>query len=328
MMVYRLLCLLVLLASATVSKADFLSENEKKNTILQAAKLYKEHYIFPQIGSQISDLLIRRYEGGEYLFVDSPDTLAAQLTRDVRSINNDKHLRITFNPQRVSQMRDQDAKNAASNTLPDAELSWLKSHNFGFKEVKILEGNIGYLNFTHFIDPHYAGDTAIAAMQFLANTKALIIDLRENFGGSPQMIQLLSSYLFDPEPVHLNSFQNHGEGLITQMWTLPYVPGKRIPKVDVFLLTSPRTFSAAEEFCYNLKHLKRATLVGETTGGGAHPGRDMIISDRFLAWVATGRAINPITGSNWEGVGVIPHIAVSADQALTKAIALAKNSQR
>jgi hypothetical protein len=156
-------------------------------------------------------------------------------------------------------------------------------------------------------------------MNYLRNSDALIIDLRQNGGGSPSMIQLISSYLFRAEPIHLNSFYWRPGDRNTQTWTLPYVPGKRMPDTPVYVLTSKNTFSAAEEFSYNLRNLERATLIGETTGGGAHPGGTRIATDRYSIWVPSGRAINPITNDNWEGVGVKPHIEVPADQALAKA---------
>jgi len=138
------------------------------------------------------------------------------------------------------------------------------------------------------------------------------------------MIQLITSYLYGPGPVHLNNFYNRPRDEHTQTWTLPYVPGKRRPDIDVYVLTSQRTFSAAEEFSYNLRNLERATLIGETTGGGAHPGGTQIATSRFTIWVPEGRAINPITKTNWEGVGVEPHKKVPADEALeiAKIIAL------
>jgi C-terminal processing protease CtpA/Prc len=195
-----------------------------------------------------------------------------------------------------------------------------RMNNYGFQEVKILDGNIGYLKLSGFFHvDEEAGATAQAAMNLLSNADALIIDLRQNGGGSPSMIQLISSYLFGTEPVHLNSFYYRPADQHTQTWTLPYVPGKRRPDIDVYVLTSSRTFSAAEEFSYNLLNLKRATLVGETTGGGAHPGGTRIATDRFTVWVPTGRAINPITNTNWEGTGVKPHIEVSSNEALDMA---------
>lgn len=239
----RVILFSVLAITANICTAAGFSEGEKKDIVQKTAQLYSEHYIFPDIGKKISDRLIQNYESGSYIFIGSPEALASQLTIDVRSVNNDKHLRVSFDPHGVSRIRTLRAEKSDSYVLSDADLNWLQSHNYGFEEVKILDGNIGYLKFNQFVDPHYAGDVAVAAMQFLSNTHSLIIDLRDNYGGSPKMIQLLSSYLFDPEPVHLNSFEARGEDFISQMWTLPFVPGKRLPDVDIYLLTSLRTFS-------------------------------------------------------------------------------------
>jgi hypothetical protein len=133
------------------------------------------------------------------------------------------------------------------------------------------------------------------------------------------MIQLITSYLYGSEPVHLNSFYYRPTNENTQTWTLAEVQGKRRPDINVYVLTSPKTFSAAEEFTYNLKNLKRATIIGETTGGGAHPGGIRVATERFTVWVPTGRAINPITKTNWEGTGVKPDIEVKATDALITA---------
>jgi C-terminal processing protease CtpA/Prc len=167
----------------------------------------------------------------------------------------------------------------------------------------------------------------VAAMNFLANTDALIIDLRRNGGGDPAMVALISSYLFDAQPVHLNDLYFRPDDSTRQWWTLPYVPGKRYgAKKEVYVLTSKRTFSAAEEFTYNLKCLKRAKIVGETTGGGAHPGGGRRINEHFAIWVPSGRAINPITKTNWEGTGVTPDVDVPQDQSLKVAHNAAMNS--
>ena len=164
-----------------------------------------------------------------------------------------------------------------------------------------------------------AGETATAAMSFVANTDALIIDLRENGGGSPDMVALVCSYLFGAHPVHLNDLYFRPENSTHQWWTLPYVPGQRYENKPVYVLTSKRTFSAAEEFTYNLKSLKRATIVGETTGGGAHPGGPRRINEHFTMFLPSGRAINPVTKTNWEGTGVAPDVSVSAEKALNTA---------
>ena len=168
--------------------------------------------------------------------------------------------------------------------------------------------------------------TASAAMNFLSNTDALLIDLRENGGGSPLMIQMISSYLFESYEEHLNSFFYRPADETRQFWTLPYVPGKKIPDIPVFVLTSNRTFSAAEEFTYNLKNMERATIVGDTTGGGAHPIDRIELNNNFGVSIPIGRAVNPITNTNWEGTGIEPHVVCDIAKAKDVAYAMALDS--
>jgi C-terminal processing protease CtpA/Prc len=169
------------------------------------------------------------------------------------------------------------------------------------------------------------GDTVAATMNFVANTDYLIFDLRDNGGGDPAMVRLICSYLFGDKSVHLNDLYMRKENKTEEYWTIPNVPGKKFLDKDVYVLTSNRTFSGAEEFSYNLKNLKRATIIGETTGGGAHPGDFERLTDHFGAFVPVGRAINPITKTNWEGTGVEPDIKVPRDQALKTAYLNALN---
>ncbi|MCK7518552.1 MAG: S41 family peptidase [Ignavibacteriales bacterium] len=173
-----------------------------------------------------------------------------------------------------------------------------------------------------FASPADAGPTAVAAMNFLAHCDAVIVDLRQNGGGDPAQIQLISSYFF-AEPVHLNDLYARATDTTENYWTLPYVPGAKAAGADLYILTSARTFSGAEEFTYNMKNLKRATVIGETTGGGAHPTTTEIVQRDFLLRVPFARAINPVSKTNWEGTGVAPDIAVPAAEAFDKAYALA-----
>ena len=192
--------------------------------------------------------------------------------------------------------------------------------NFGFERVERLPGNIGYLDLRFFDAPELGGATAAAAMSLLGNSDALIIDLRRNGGGSPEMVALVTSYLYpEGERIHLNDLYWRPGDTTDQFWTQPYVSGPHLDGKAVYILTSSRTFSAAEDFCYNLKNLERATIVGENTGGGAHPGTMVRLSDHFEMFLATGRAINPVSKSNWEGTGVPADVACPADQALSVA---------
>jgi C-terminal processing protease CtpA/Prc len=209
----------------------------------------------------------------------------------------------------------------------------LEHDNCTFSKLEILNHNIGYVKFGAFPDPDICGPTVVAAMNFVAHTDALIFDLRENHGGDPSMVDFMVSYLFR-EPTHINELTNRHDNTTHQYWTLPWVPGPRFVDQPVYVLTSHDTFSGGEEFTYDLKAQKRATIVGETTGGGAHPVRGMPAGDHFAIGVPFGRPINPVTKGDWEGKGVEPDVKVSAADALTTAEKLAadklatKDSQR
>jgi hypothetical protein len=161
-----------------------------------------------------------------------------------------------------------------------------------------------------------AADTYAAAMTFVAHTDALILDLRASNGSmSPDALPMLCTYFFEG-PTHLNDIYWRPEDRTRQFWTWAHVPGKRYLNKPIYVLTSGKTFSGAEELAYDLQNLKRATLIGETTGGGANPGGSRRADDHFQVWVPSGRAINPITKTNWEGVGVTSDVAVPAARAL------------
>lgn len=323
----------MLLASqlSAQQKVEPLTPKEQQTVVDSISSKLNATYVFPEIAMKMVSNIESKLRNGNYKSILDPQEFATTLTTDLQAISNDKHLRVTFAPERIAEQQ-QTITVEDSIAYLNRYISNMKRNNFGFKEVKIMAGNIGYLDLRSFSNVEYAGETAVSAMNFLSNTDAIIIDLRNNGGGSPAMIQLITSYLFGSDPVHLNNFYWRPSDQNSQTWTLPHVSGTRSPDTPVYVLTSGRTFSAAEEFSYNLKHLKRATLVGETTGGGAHPGGSVVATDRFMVWVPTGRAINPITNTNWEGTGVSPHIKTPAadalDVAYTKALELLiKNSK-
>jgi retinol-binding protein 3 len=276
-----------------------------------------EFYVFPETAKKMEDSLRMRQKKGEYDSVTDGDAFATMLTENLREVSHDKHLRVSFSPAPRPERppgRDPDAVSQYRKEMEQV--------NCGFDKVEILDGNIGYLKFNMFADPDVCGATAVAAMNFLGNVDAIIFDLRENGGGDPKMIALISTYLFS-EPTHLNDLWERETDTTEQYWTLPYVPGKRLDGKPAYVLTSKETFSGAEEFSYNLKNLKRATIVGETTGGGAHPVSGHRIDDHFMIGVPFARAINPISKTNWEGTGVEPDVKVTAAEALATAQKLA-----
>lgn len=201
---------------------------------------------------------------------------------------------------------------AADGNQPSAAgESWFSSldrQNSGFKRIEILDGNIGYIDFWGFDEVNDRSTARVAAiMASVADTDALIFDLRNNGGGSGDMVRLISSYLL-AGGIHLNSIYWRPNDSTTETWTLAEVPGVRRLEVPVYVLISNDTFSAAEEFAYNLKHLTRATLVGEPTKGGANPWKFFELGDGFRAAIPIAKAINPVTLSNWEHVGVQPDV--------------------
>lgn len=306
----------IVMMSAVVTLADEppVVDRAMKATMVDSICLFlKENYVFEDQAAKISSHMRRQLKKGAYDAVSDPEDLASALTADLQSVNHDRHLRVVHAPEFIRV----DRADTGHGGIGPEQIREAQNDNFGFYKLERLPGNIGYLDLRRFestLVPR-AGQTAVAAMQFLAHSRAIIFDLRQNGGGYPEMIQLLSTYLFDEEQ-HLNDLRSRPEGFTHQYWTLSFVPGERMPDVPVYVLTSRRTFSGAEEFANNLRELKRATLVGEPTRGGAHAGQGMIINDYFAMFMPTSEAINPVSKSNWEGTGVIPHIAAPADSAL------------
>lgn len=294
-----------------------------KTQVIEALlKDLNESYVFPETAKKMETDVLNRIKNKEYDQITSAREFAKKLTEDLQSISRDKHLRVRYSHQPIP-VRQQRAEPSAREREEYRRM--LKLNNYGFVKVETLSGNIGYIDFRGFTDPELGAETVAAAMTFVADTDALIFDLRQNGGGNPAMVAHISSYLFSDKPVHLNSLYWRRENRTEEFWTKPTVSGKKYLDKPVYILTSNYTFSGAEEFSYNLKNLKRATIVGETTGGGAHPGGMIRLSDHFGAFIPVGRAINPITKTNWEGTGVEPDVKVSKEIALKTAHLMALN---
>lgn len=275
-------------------------------------------YVFPDTAKAMEAAIRARQRRGAYDRITSSQAFAESLTAHLQAVSHDRHLRVRFVARGVP------AGLGGDGPSPDdrAEAKVFGQRmNFGFERAERLPGNVGYLEIRSFgFDTADVSSVAATAFTFLGNTEALIIDVRRNGGGSPHMVAQVSSYLFGPEPVHLNSLYWRPDNRTDDFYTSATVPGTRYgPDKPLYVLTSRNTFSGAEEFTYNLQTRKRATIVGDTTGGGAHPGGPRRVTDHFAVWVPSGRAINPITKTNWERVGVRPDIAVASDQALRAA---------
>ena len=299
-----IICLLLMPSVAFAKNID----NSRKTQVLNdLIKEISEQYILddsiPQILASLNTLSspdVLTELSDENKFADAIDEKLRRF---------DKHFSFGWsNPNKIS-------------TKQRSESHWdeLDRKNSGFSKVEILEGNIGYIDFWGFDRVNDKSEQRVAnAMAFVSDTDAIIFDLRNNGGGSPRMVQLLGGYLFSKSTQLSSIYWRHSDET-DEFWTVKNVKGKKLPDIPVYILTSDDTFSAAEAFAYDLQSLNRAVIVGETTGGGAHPMRWFDFGDGFVAGIPYGKAINPVTKKNWEWVGVTPDIATSKETAFETA---------
>jgi hypothetical protein len=274
-----------------------------REIVTKAMELLRANYVFPEEAERAAAAIGARLEAGEYDGLDEI-TLADRVTGHLQDITGDRHLALRLGggpgPRREPEKRPDPEKTRKMGRLD----------NFGIRRAERLDGNVGYLDLRRMAVPANAGPAISAAMELVAGTYALIIDMRRNGGGAPEGVVFWCSYLFEGEPTHLNDIYRADTGETRQFWTLPYVPGTRYPDPPVYVLTSERTFSGGEDLCYTLQALGRAQVIGETTGGGAHPTRGFPISPAMHIGIPFARSVNPVTGTNWQGTGVVPDVAV------------------
>lgn len=297
-------------------KPSQLDPTERKRILAATVANLKEHYYDRAAAQKMADALSAHEKRGDYDAVTDPATFAALLTQQMREVNSDRHLSFDY-------FQDQLPPPGSSQTRAalDQYREAMKQQNCTFEKVELLSRNIGYLKFNSFPDPEVCRVAAMAAMTYVNHADALIFDLRDNRGGDPAMVQLVGSYLFD----HPEYWYNPREATTAQSWTQSPVPGSDLAGKPVLVLTSARTFSGGEQFCYDLKMLKRATLIGETTAGAAHAGVFHRLDDHFGIGIPEVKAINPYSNSDWAEVGVEPDIKVSAANALEVALKLARS---
>jgi hypothetical protein len=301
----------------TSDQADMqMTTTSRQQLIDNLIKEINSSYVFPDMAKKIDASLREQQKRGVYNSITSAQKLSEVLTKELQATSKDRHLRVMYSEEVIP------ASKPSTAPAPDdvaRKLAMMRTNNFGVEKIERLPFNIGYLELVGFAPAKDAADTVAAAMTVLTHTDALIIDLRNNGGGDAATVTLLASYLLDKR-TRLNDFYYREDNRIEQRWSSDVIPGLRYgQKKDVYILTSKDTFSAAEDFTYALKNLKRVTVVGETTGGGANPGDDKRLLPHFSVFVPLGRSISPVTKSNWEGVGVTPDVSVCADDALRTA---------
>jgi hypothetical protein len=287
------------------------------NSVVAGAEAAFRTYIFPDVAAKAVAVLKERTS--TYRTISDPEALAKAMTADLFAVTHDKHVHIEY-PFDPSQFGDASQPNAAQMHQFDQLI------NSGFLTVRRLRGNIGYIDFREFSDDAEVGRVIDAAMTLVSHTDALIIDLRKNGGGSPRAAQTLEAYFFDkPQQITSLMLRDPKTGVVTetQQYTDATVPGPLYLNKPIYVLTSNRTFSCAEQFTYDLHNLKRVTVVGETTGGGANPGDFLSLGNSFGIFMPNGTAYSPITKTNWEGTGIAPDVATSAADALMRTYVMA-----
>ncbi|WP_422928060.1 S41 family peptidase [Singulisphaera sp. PoT] len=291
--------------------------SERTAVIDGVTEKVRKVYVLPDVAEQMGKAIHVRQARGEYDNLATCQALAKTLTHDLREVCKDKHLEVQFFAKGIpyDSEKTPDPKEVAE--FREAG----RRRNYEFRKVEMLEGGIGLLRVDGFYPAEWITETAAGAMSFLANSEAIILDLRQN-GGGQSGGTLLCSYFF-AQPTHMTDFFNRADGSTQQVWSYPVAGAEKFASKDLYILTSRRTFSAPEGLAYDMQALKRATIVGETTGGGAHGTTIYRINDHFSASIPFCRSINPVTKSDHEGAGVKPDVAVSAEAALHTAHLLA-----
>jgi C-terminal processing protease CtpA/Prc len=276
----------------------------------------KKYYFDRDLAEKMADGLLAHEKRGDYSSISDGEALAGLVTRQMRDISHDMHLELVYSHDRLP--------DHPQGPTPDDVARYrqeIRQNNCTFEKVEVLRNNIGYLKLNSFPDVSVCRSKAVDAMASLNHADALIVDLRDNTGGYPEMVELIAAYLFDyPEYMY-----NPRESPTKQSWTASPVKGNTLADKPVYILTSSTTWSGAEQFCYDLKMLKRATLVGETTRGGAHAGVWHRIDDQFGMGIPETRTINPFSNADWEETGVEPDVKVKAAVALETAEKLAES---
>ncbi|MFJ8012861.1 S41 family peptidase [Streptomyces sp. NPDC096339] len=288
-----------------------------EHTVEQALARITAGYVFPDKVATIDEAIRARIASGAYEGLDDR-ALCETVTAHLQEVCPDKHLRLLWSeePQSLEPVHD-DGGEAAF-------LALLRKENQGIRRVEHLEGNVGLIALGRIATAAEGANAIGAAMRLVAHSSALILDLRACLGGSPEGAALWNSHFFPDDQVHLNDIYDRCSDSTRQFWTSAHLPGPRYADGrPVYVLTSENTFSGGEDVAYTLQAHGRAVVVGATTRGGAHPTARHPVAEHVLVTVPTARSINPVTGTNWEGVGVVPDIAVPADRALEEALKVA-----
>lgn len=280
----------------------------------RAAELLQARYVYADKGAALAAELRQRLRAGRYDRIASAQAFADKLGSDLVELSHDKHFEARYFEQAIPES----ATGEPSEQERAQELFDMRWFNGGIDTVRRLPGNLGYIEMRMFARPEVAASRLAGAMSLMADTKGLIIDLRRCDGGDPDTVMQAASYFYD-QRTHLNDIYERYTGTTEARWTGDVAGPRYGGQRKIYLLTSSRTISGCEDFAYALQANHRAQVIGETTAGAANGGSPQRLGAHFMLFVPTFRPINPVTGKDWEGVGVVPDHAVADDKALTTA---------
>lgn len=313
-----LLCFMIWLAFMSFGAAQHnISEKDRDITVRTIALYISDLYFDEDRAVEISQSILDAHAEGKFMAMGSAEELADALTGHL--VKEDRHFNVRF----IGRKAVEEIMSGASATHDENRSNPYtveRQTNRGVAKVEILPGNIGYIRMNRFYAIDQSSKAITAALDLIADTDAVIFDVRQNNGGPPATVQfLISHFLGADEPVLINTFISRESPHPKQMWSLPNHPAGNRPAAPLVVLTSGRTGSAAEAFAYHLQAMKRAVVIGEATGGAGNPGGAYLTDEGFSIFISTEAARNPITQTNWEGTGVIPDIKISAEEALQHA---------
>jgi hypothetical protein len=311
--------MVILITGINTTKAQANNVDDVSQLITKITELMDKYYVSIEDAGKINTLLKKNLASGVYSSIVDPNKLASKITGDVRSINGDMHLNISYVPPIKE---NQDSVKSHTETVNKSGI-W---SNYGIQEIKIMTGNIGYIKFNHFGQWKFHKEhrkAITAAISFLQHTDLLIMDVQDNQGGYEDIVAFLISYFFSGKPIHLSDYYIRYNNETKSLWTKTDIPGPRLPDIPLYILINGNTTSAGESLAYMLKHLKRATLIGKSTVGAGNGAITHNLDERFKISISSAKTINAVTKKSLEGIGVIPHIESNENDLISQAYTMA-----
>lgn len=301
---------------------SYAQESNSRDILLaEISQKVKENYIFEDVANKLAAKLESAIDKGIFENLSNKG-FADSLSSFLEINSDDRHFNVLYRPNSGQNPTDEKELQKAADEI---NRRW----NYGFEKVNRLAGNIGYIEYTGFPEGNKSAQHILdATMNFVSNTNALIIDLRNNRGGDGKMVELFLSYFFEEKILLSNAYTRYS-GKTTKSYTRGRVNGRKYLNKPVYILVNNQTISAAEALAYDLQSRNQAMVIGETTYGAANPIKVFIVDNSYVLFIPVTESISSITKTNWEHTGVALDVKVSSEKALTKAhiIALEKLMQ-